>query len=331
MERNSRYYTKGPSDSVICQLCPLKCRITPDQMGVCRTRQNIQGELRLLNYGQISAINMDPIEKKPLYHFLPGSTVLSIGNKGCNLQCQFCQNWQISQTDVTTRYLSPEKLLQLVKDNKVPSVAFTYAEPMIWFEYILDCAKLLKKHDIKIILVSNGMINSDPFNELSQHIDALNIDIKSMNNDFYRTRCKGFLDPILETCRLAAKTCHLEITNLIITGENDSDNDFETLAKFISMELGSDTPLHLSRYYPSYKMKNPPTPVETIIRAGEIASRFLNYVYLGNLLHQTTNNTYCHNCNHLLVKREGYSVKIAALNKSNLCPKCNAITHILFS
>jgi len=215
-------------------------------------------------------------------------------------------------------------------DNNVPSVAFTYAEPAIWFEYILDCAILLKKNNIKVVLVSNGMINREPLLELRNYIDAINIDIKGMSHVFYRKMCHGLLDPVLDTCRLVSETCHLEITNLLITNENDSIQEIHNLASFISGELGSDTPLHLSRYYPAYKLLNPPTPVQTVIRSGEIASKYLKNVYLGNLPINVDNNTYC-KCGHLLIKRDKYRVSITKQNKSGLCPKCNAPTGIIFS
>jgi len=331
MNRIAAYQSRNTPNTVKCVLCPLNCVIQLDKTGVCGTRKNVNGQLQLLNYGQVSAINIDPIEKKPLYHFLPGSSVLSIGNKGCNLKCQFCQNWQISQTNVPTQFMDPERVLDLALNHKVPSVAFTYAEPVIWFEYILECAKLLKKHDIKVILVTNGMINREPFLELREYIDALNIDIKSMNPDFYKNLCGGLIGPILETCKLACETCHLEITNLVITDENDSEQDIAALAEFISCEIDPMTPLHLSRYHPSYNMKNPSTPVETVINAGRIASKYLSNIYLGNLPLEINNNTYCSKCNHLLIKREGYGISVTPGIESGICPDCGNPTGIPFS
>lgn len=323
------HYTKGPKESVICSLCPIKCRIRPGDSGRCRSRRNEGGTLVVQNYGAVTAVNIDPIEKKPLYHFLPGTDILSLGNNGCNLQCRFCQNWQISQTNVATQDLQPSALLAMVQKRNLQSVAFTYAEPSIWFEYVLDCSRLLKQNGIKSVLVSNGYIEPEPLEELLPSIDAMNIDIKSMDEEFYRKLCAASLSPVLKTCETVRKHCHLEITNLIIPSENDSLDLIEKLVRFMATNLGDTTPLHLSRYYPGYQMTQPPTPEQTILDAGRLASEMLKYVYLGNLRTPVSNDTVCHHCNAVLITRSGYRSEVTGLDVTGRCLNCNADNNVL--
>lgn len=310
------------SSHVQCTLCPHYCSIAPAQTGLCGSRRNADGQLCLTNYGQVAATHIDPIEKKPLYHFLPGSLILSFGNNGCNLRCPFCQNWSISQQTTPTQYLAPESLLNMAQRSGLPSVAFTYAEPMIWFEYILDCAQLLREIGIKTVLVSNGMINPDPLSALLPWIDAMNIDIKSMEPDFYRHFCHGYLEPVLETAKIASKTCHIEITNLVIPNRNDSDEMFHQLGAFISEHLSRQTPLHLSRYHPDYHLSEPVTPCKTLKRAQRITAEYLDFIYLGNISNEPGHSV-CPGCGTIVVSRNPDGPVIVRLTPDHRCPVCH--------
>jgi len=267
---------------------------------------------------------MDPIEKKPLYHFYPGTMVLSLGTIGCNFTCVFCQNWTISQAnikDVQVEELSPEKAIQLVLQNNSPGVCYTYSEPLIWYEYILDTAKLAKKNNLKNILVTNGFINREPLIKLLPFIDAMNIDLKSFRNSFYQKYCKGSLSPILNTIELSKEYCHVEITNLIIPGLNDSEEEIKEMVDWIS-SLSKDIPLHFSRYFPCYKMNISATPISTLCKARDIAQKKLKYVYVGNIWDEEANATYCDNCKKLLIKRTGYNIVNLGLDKNGKCKYC---------
>jgi pyruvate formate lyase activating enzyme len=328
-DREAMYYDT-PADSVVqCRLCPLECRLPSGAAGVCRSRKNKGNRMILTTYGSVSVMHLDPMEKKPLYHFLPGKPVLSLGNNGCNLKCAFCQNWQLSQTPLTAQNMTPKDIVKQANACRAPAVAFTYAEPLVWYEFVLDTCRLLKENGIKTVLVSNGFINEAPFLELRSVVDALNIDIKSMDDSFYRRLCKGSLKPVLKTCVLAAETCHVEITNLIIPGENDSDDNFHRLASFIRDNLGENTPLHLSRYYPAYQMNVPATPEKTVMHASAIARQYLNFVYVGNLPTVSANSTYCPKCRHCLIDRSGYGVNLISVSPGGTCPSCGFQTGIV--
>jgi pyruvate formate lyase activating enzyme len=267
---------------------------------------------------------MDPIEKKPLYHFYPGTMVLSLGTIGCNFTCVFCQNWTISQAnikDVQVEELSPEKAIQLVLQNNSPGVCYTYSEPLIWYEYILDTAKLAKKNNLKNILVTNGFINREPLIKLLPFIDAINIDLKSFRNSFYQKYCKGNLSPVLRTIELSKEYCHIEITNLIIPGLNDSEQEIKEMVDWIS-SLSKYIPLHFSRYFPCYKMNISETPISTLYKARDIAQKKLKYVYVGNIRDEEANTTYCGNCKELLIKRMGYNIVNLGLDKNGKCKFC---------
>ncbi len=328
--RSADFFTKLADKKVQCRLCPHFCVLNEGEYGICRSRKNVSGHMVLMNYGEVCSINIDPVEKKPLYHFRPGSRILSLGNNGCNLKCAFCQNWEISQESVQTREFLPQDVLQTAKKAALHAVAFTYAEPVIWFEYILDCAKLLKSHNIATVLVTNGTINPEPLRELLPYISALNIDIKAMRDDFYKTHCHGYLETVLKTANIASKSTHLEITNLIIPTENDTDADFEKLGEFISENLGELTPLHLSRYHPAYLMKHPPTPVETLHRAYSITSKYLKYVYLGNVMSRRFSTTRCPSCDMELIVRDGFQVTSDHLKNTSICPNCGFDTGICY-
>jgi pyruvate formate lyase activating enzyme len=269
---------------VRCLLCPNVCLLKKGETGKCGVRQNRHGRLFSLIYGEITSMALDPIEKKPLYHFHPGSSILSLGTRGCNLKCPWCQNWAISQKlDCPTQKITPQEAVARAQQLKSFGIAYTYNEPFIWYEFVYDTAKLAHKKGLKNVLVTNGYVNHKPLEEMIGLIDAMNIDIKSMREDFYQKYCRGKLAPVLRTAQYSAKRCHVEITNLIIPTLNDTEEDFQELTDWIAQELGGDTPLHFSRYYPAYKIDIAPTPVETLKKAETIAKKKLRYVYLGNV------------------------------------------------
>ncbi|MDA3812922.1 MAG: AmmeMemoRadiSam system radical SAM enzyme [Candidatus Cloacimonetes bacterium] len=319
--KEALFYRKLDDHKIRCDLCPHNCIISSGNIGICRARKNIDGILYSINYGKTISISIDPMEKKPLYHFHPGKSILSIGPNSCNFSCKFCQNYQSSQLEVPTTIITPGKLLDLCKLHLCDFVAFTYTEPTTWFEFMLDSSKLLKENGIKTVMVTNGFINQEPLKELLPYIDAMNIDLKAFDEKFYNNICNGSLQPVLETIKTASKQCHVEITNLIITDENDSEEQINDLVDFVA-SVNNEIPLHFSRYYPTYKMENPPTSVSTLEMAKQIAEQKLNYVYLGNIV--TERNTYCPNCDHLLICRD-HPLKNDIIDGK--CPSCG---HIIY-
>lgn len=299
--KEALFYSKLNNKQVRCNICPHNCIIDPDQTGICRSRKNTDGTLYAVNYGKTITVSIDPMEKKPLYHFYPGRQIISIGANSCNLSCKFCQNYQSSQQNVSTTQITPQKLLELCRTHSCKFVAFTYTEPATWYEFVLDSSKILQENSVKVVLVTNGFINKEPLEELLPYIDAMNIDLKSYDDKFYKDICNGSLEPVLETIRIASERCHLEVTNLLITNENDSYKQVTDLVDFIA-GLDNNIPLHFSRYFPTYKMTNPPTPISTLEKAREIAEQQLNYVYLGNV--KADRSTYCPSCNETILKRE---------------------------
>jgi len=270
-------------DKVKCVLCPHYCVIADNHTGICGARRNIGGELIAENYGQITSFALDPIEKKPLYHFRPGSKILSAGSYGCNMRCAFCQNYGISQIHAESEYITPDKLVELAyntPDNT--GVAFTYNEPTIGIEYIIDSAPLIKQNGQSLVLVSNGQINPKPIIELLPLVDAWNIDIKAFNPEFYKKQ-SGHLETAKHTVEAAAQVSHVEITTLIIPGENDGEDEIIALVRWLA-DISPDIPFHLSRFFPRYKMTDKsPTPKEKLFRLAERAKRFLKFVYIGNI------------------------------------------------
>ncbi len=281
-------YQKAEAEKVRCLLCPHRCLLGIGQTGLCRGRKNLDGSLYALTYGKVTSMALDPIEKKPLRHFHPGSSILSVGTFGCNLACDFCQNWSISQSngdDLAIYEISPEGLVDKAIELKPQSnigVAFTYNEPTIWFEYVLDTAKLLKDKGLKVVLVTNGFINQEPLAELLPFVDALNIDLKAFTDRFYRSICRGGLSEVQRTIELSARYAHVEISTLLIPGLNDSVEEIGELAKWLS-SIDRQIPLHLSRYFPRYKRTEPPpTPLSNMERCLAAAQPYLDHVYLGN-------------------------------------------------
>ena len=310
-----------------CELCPKRCLIGNGQSGDCRVRINLDGVLRTVVYGFACSIHIDPIEKKPLFHFLPGSKILSVATVGCNLHCRNCQNWEISQAnpeDSQAMPCPPEKLVELTRQYNCPSIAYTYTEPIIFYEYTSDTAKLAKQTRIRSVLVTAGYINPEPWKQLLRHVDAANIDLKGITDDFYRRVCSGTLKPVQEALILAkASGILLEVTNLIIPTLNDQPQHIRQLSRWIKSNLGSETPLHFSRFSPRYKMRNlPPTSLKTLDTAREIAiSEGLEYVYIGNIWSAKGQNTYCSACKRLLIERSGYTILQNQL-RDGCCPDC---------
>jgi len=312
--QEAQFYNKLENNIVRCQLCPKKCVIADGKRGDCKVRENQDGVLYSLVYGKSCAVNVDPIEKKPLFHFLPGSESYSIGTVGCNLHCLFCQNWTTAQQkpeSVINYDLSPKDVVRKATAEKCATIAYTYNEPIIFYEYVVDTAKIAKKKGIRSILVTNGYINKEPALELTKYVDAANIDLKGFTEDYYKKVCFAELKPVLETIKIFKDSgMWVELTNLIVPTLNDDFNKIREMCRWIKDNLGNDVPLHFSRFYPMYKLENlPSTPVETLLKAKEIAVDLgLRYVYIGNIPTKEHENTHCHVCKKLLVKRLGFSV-----------------------
>ncbi len=321
--KEALYYEKMKDNKTRCNLCFHKCLLTPGKTGLCFGRKNIDGKLYAINYGKTTSLCMDPIEKKPLYHFFPGIEILSIAPNGCNLLCPFCQNAEISQAEIPTREITSDDLVSHCKKHNSVGVAYTYTEPLIWFEFLLDAGTAIRNNGLKNVLVTNGIIEEEPLKQLLPLIDAFNIDLKSIREDFYRKIVKGDLSSVQRTIRMAHKTSHIELTNLLITDINDSDKDIEELVDWV-YNLDPSIPLHFSRYFPHYKMNNPPTPQERLEFAYRKAKEKLDYVYVGNINIPDTHNTYCPKCGNLLIERNGhYGAVVVGLDgkKCNSCGK----------
>jgi len=317
--KEALFYEKLKDYLLQCRLCPRNCLINDGKRGFCGVRENRKGVLYTLSYAKPVAIHIDPIEKKPLFHFLPGSKAFSIATAGCNLRCKFCQNWEISQMlpeEVNFVYLEPEALIKKVKESGCSVIAYTYSEPTIFYEYMLEIAKAARKEGIKNVMHSSGYINEEPLRQLCKYLDAANIDLKGFSNEFYSKVSEATLEPVLNTLKvLKQEGVHLEITNLIVPGYNDSQDMLIKMCIWIKENLGSETPVHFSRFYPMYKLLAlNPTPVETLESARKIAVDCgLKYVYIGNIPGHTYENTYCPRCKKMLIERKGYFVSVNSI------------------
>jgi len=326
--KEALYYTELEDNRVQCNLCPHNCKIKDQERGICGVRKNMGGKLYSENYGMITGLGFDPIEKKPLYHYHPGRNILSLGSIGCNLKCFFCQNWEISQAtpeDISHKQAhSVDDVINLAtkrKDNL--GIAYTYNEPVIYFEFMLDVAKKMKEKGLKNVVVTNGFINPEPLQELMQYIDAFSIDLKGFTNEFYRKHTKSSFDPIKETLQQIRKNGNfLEIINLVIPTLNDDPGEFEEMMKWMKDNLGENTVLHISRYFPGYKSTIEATGPAKMKEFYNLASSYLNYVYMGNIMLDEGSNTYCHRCGTLLVERQGFQTRIPGLDEEGKCIEC---------
>lgn len=331
-----KYQTTLNGNKVQCTICPRNCKIGEGQSGFCQIRKNLEGNVVLTSYGYNTGLSIDPIEKKPLYHFYPGSKVLSFGTLGCNMGCQFCQNWHISKSKADPRInkTEPQKIAQLAQELGCKSVAFTYNDPVIFFEYAIDTAKICRDMGIKTVAVTAGYISPEPRKEFFAHMDAANIDLKAFSEEFYKRNCLAKLGPILETIKYVKNetNCWLELTTLLIEGENDSNEEITKECNWIVENLGVDVPLHFSAFHPAYKfMDRRSTSLSTLLRAYDIAKKMgIRYVYTGNTLDTATSTTYCHSCSKPVIVRDGYSLGDVNMTNSH-CKFCGGKCAGVFS
>lgn len=316
-------FYENVDNRIRCKVCPHNCLINEGHFGICRVRSVKHGKLFATNYGEVTSAAVDPIEKKPLYHYKPSKNILSIGSFGCNMTCSFCQNYEISQNRPNTEFLEIDKLISIMEEiNNNVGIAFTYNEPMMWYEYMYNAAKKIKEHneETSVVVVTNGYINKEPLNRILPYVDAMNIDLKGYTNRYYNKICGANLDPVLETIKRCNSKCHVEITTLLVSDENDSLEEVRDIAEFIS-SVNENIPLHLSRYFPRYKMENEATRIDRILEARNEAKKYLRYVYVGNI-GGVYNNTYCTNCGEIIVKRNGYHTQVYLHDgRCNFCGK----------
>ena len=327
MKKEASFWKKIENKKVICNLCSHNCKISENKTGICGVRKNEDGKLFTLIYGSCSSLAADPIEKKPLYHFYPGTKALSMGTIGCNFKCDHCQNYSISTADNQYPYMreiAPEQVVKLAKEYSCQGVSYTYNEPTIWHEFCFDSAKLVKKEELYTCYVSNGFITEDALKELSLYLDAMNIDVKAFNDDFYKKICKARLNPVLETCELAKELgIHIELTYLVIPGYNDSIDEVKNFCKWVVENLDNNTPVHFSRFHPDHNLTNVSrTPMETLLKIYNVAKEIgILYPYLGNVTPGDYENTRCYKCGNVCIERAGYSINLEGV-KEGKCIKC---------
>jgi pyruvate formate lyase activating enzyme len=323
----AQFYEKLPYKKTRCKLCPRECVIDDRERGYCGVRENHGGSYYTLVHSRVCAAHVDPIEKKPLFHFCPGTLAFSVATAGCNVNCKMCQNWDISQSrpeQVRSTYLPPKDLAHLVQQNQCPSIAYTYSEPVIFYEYLRDAADAGHDLGLKSVVVSGGYIQQDPLKKLCQGVDAIKVDLKAFSEKFYKEVVNGQLKPVLDGLVTMRKLgMWTEIVYLIVPTLNDNDAEFRALAQWIKSNLGADVPLHFSRFHPEYLLKNlPPTPLETMERAKAIAdAEGLHYVYLGNVPGHPAENTYCPKCGRIVIGRIGFTITETHLRKGK-CEYC---------
>ncbi len=319
--RTEPLFFTAEAGTLVCDLCPHACTIPDGGFGRCGVRGNLQGEPFLPYAGKATALAVDPVEKKPLYHVHPGTTLYSIGFLGCPLHCPFCQNFRISQsTRAATRDITPQEAVAAAQEASCAGIAYTYNEPIIHIEFILETAQRAQEAGLVNVLVTSGQINPKPARRLFCSMDAANIDLKSFQPEFYRKALGGHLDAVKEAIRIAVECCRLEVTTLVIPGKNDSDEEIDAMARFLA-ELDPTIAYHLSAYFPSYRYEEAPTPPATLLRLAEVARAHLPFVYLGNVAHD--NNTYCHQCGELWITRHGYHTAVTGIEHGK-CTKCAA-------
>jgi len=327
MKKEASFWNKIKGKKIQCKLCPHNCIIPDGKVGICGVRKNENGILYSMIYGSASSLGSDPIEKKPLYHFYPGTYAFSMGTVGCNFKCIYCQNYSISTANSSFTYIreiTPQQVVKSAREYGCQGVSYTYNEPTIWHEFTLESAKLVKKEGIYTCYVTNGFINEEPLKELSKYLDAMNIDVKSFSDDFYKKMCKAKLQPVLNTCEIAKELgIHIELTYLVIPTYNDSISEIENFCNWIIEKLGNSTPVHFSRFHPDYNLQNIPiTPMQTLLNIYETAKKLgILYPYLGNVSHGDYENTFCPKCGNLIIERKGYFINFKGL-ENNKCNRC---------
>jgi len=328
MEKASRFSEPFKDDTIRCIVCPRMCVIKPGGRGFCNTKENKDGRLISLTYGQLSAIAVDPIEKKPLAHFYPGSLAFSISSVGCSFTCPWCQNWHLSMAkpgELPTRYVSPGEVVAMARRQDCTSIAYTYNEPLINLDYVEDVARRAQKQGLKNVLVTNGYISNPALSRVVDVIDAANVDWKAFSEPFYREHCHADLKSVLDaTVEMKRQGVHVEVTFLIIPETNDGEDETRKMTRFIVEELGAETPLHLSRFFPHYKFTHvPSTPIQTLVNARRIAmEEGIHYVYVGNIPLTDYDHTLCHSCGRPVIERGGYTITGWHLDDENNCEYC---------
>jgi pyruvate formate lyase activating enzyme len=328
--REGFLYKKINNNNVVCQICPNQCVLAPGDRSICRSKVNMNGTLYSLVYGNPCSVNIDPVEKKPLFHFLPRSKTFSIATAGCNFRCLNCQNWEISQAkphEVRSYELFPQDVVNEAQRSGVSSIAYTYSEPVTFFEYMIDTARLARENKLHNLLISNGYINQEPLLELCKVLDGANVNLKSLSDAIYRKLNGGRLDPVLNTFKtMHEHGVHFEMTNLVVPGYTDDTEMVKQMCQWILTHLGPNYPLHFLRFFPKYKLDRlPPTPLSTLIRFRKLAmGEGVRYVYVGNVSFPEGNNTYCHSCNKLLVERIGYFIPSYHMDE-NRCKYCKTV------
>ncbi len=334
--REAMFYQKLEKKQVLCELCPRFCVIEPNKRGFCRNRENRDGKLYSLVHSFPCSVNREPIEKAPFFHFLPGELRLTLATVSCNQRCKYCQNWEISQRsleEVPSFYLPPKEVVKKAKEWGVKIICFTYTEPIVFYEYMYDIASEAKREGLKSVVVTGGYINPTPLKNLCEVVDAIKVDLKGFNEDFYQNTCFSTLQPVLEALKLIKeKRVWLEIVNLVVPSLNDDPEEIKRMCIWIKENLGEDVPLHFTRFFPNYKLKQlPPTPILTLEKAYRIAKECgLKYVYLGNCPGHKWENTYCPKCGTLLIQRAGITMTKNHL-KENRCPKCGEMISGIFA
>ena len=329
-DMEARYYERLDEETVRCTICPRMCTVKPGKRGFCGTRENRDGTLFSLTYGELSAIAVDPIEKKPLVHFYPGSRSLSISSVGCSFTCPWCQNYHLSTGNIqnqATKHMMPEEVVEIAMAQECTSISYTYNEPLINLEYVEDTARFARESEVKNVLVTNGYISRQALGRIVDVIDAANVDWKAFSEPFYRRYCGADLQSVLDaTVEMHGRGVHVEVTFLIIPQTNDSEDETRKMAGYLVDKMGWDVPLHLSRFYPMYKFNHvPPTPAETLVRAREIArAEGVRYVYVGNIPGEGYEDTVCPSCGQTVIRRLGYTITGWDLTEGNNCTRCGS-------
>jgi len=324
------FYRQLEGGNVQCELCPNRCLLKNGQTGICKSRENIDGKLYSVVYGKPVITAVDPIEKKPLFHFLPGAKAYSLATTGCNLSCKYCQNWDISQrspNEVESKPMKPEEVVNEAIKTNAPIIAFTYNEPVIWYEYMRDIAKLAKQRGLKTVMISNGYINQEPLKELLNYLDAVKVDLKAFDDEVYQKMSGGRLAPVLETIQTVHSSGKwLEIVYLVVPTYTDDLDKIKEMCRWIKNTVGDQVPVHFSRFWPQYKLANlPPTPEETIKQAREVClEQGLKYVYTGNIDDEGGNTTYCPDNNQPVIKRRGFLIEENLVNNLGTAINCSS-------